>query len=120
MKHYLQSVDEVFSNVASSETGLTESEAAARLEKNGKKVIFCGDGVLAYGEYIDSKNNPLWCVAPQHLSMQKASSLCYAAYKRAQKGDFDNLYTLAPLYLRRSQAERELDAKRQVEAASNS
>lgn len=92
----------------------------SELEKSGKKVIFCGDGVLAYGEYIESKNNPLWCVAPQHLSMQKASSLCYAAYKRAQKGDFDNLYTLAPLYLRRSQAERELDAKRQVEAASNS
>lgn len=86
-------------------------ELLCELEKMGKKVIFCGDGILTYGEYIESKNNFLWTLAPSHLSMQKASSLCYCACNRAQVDDFDNLYTLAPLYLRRSQAERELDSK---------
>lgn len=77
----------------------------------GKNVIFCGDGVLSYESKINSSQNALWTVAPQSLSMQKASSLCYLAYKRAKNNDFDNLYTLLPLYLRRSQAEREQNKK---------
>ena len=39
MKHYLHPVDEVFTHVASSENGLTEAEAQARLEKNGKNKL---------------------------------------------------------------------------------
>lgn len=81
------------------------------LESLGKNVIFCGDGVLNYENKINARQNTAWNIAPQNLSMQKASSLCQVAYARAQKGDFDNLYTLLPLYLRRSQAEREHDKK---------
>ena len=39
MKHYLHSTEEVFTHVASSENGLTEGEAQARLEKNGKNKL---------------------------------------------------------------------------------
>ena len=39
MKHYLLSTEEVFTHVASSENGLTEGEAQARLEKNGKNKL---------------------------------------------------------------------------------
>ncbi len=39
MKHYLESAEAVFSEVKSSEAGLTSAEAAARLEKNGKNKL---------------------------------------------------------------------------------
>ncbi len=39
MKHYLESAEAVFSEVKSSEGGLTSAEAAARLEKNGKNKL---------------------------------------------------------------------------------
>ena len=39
MKHYLHTPEEVFSEVQSSEQGLTSAEAAARLEKNGKNKL---------------------------------------------------------------------------------
>lgn len=88
---------------------VSTDELFSELEKMNKPVIFCGDGVLVYSDSIKSANHPDWYTAPQSLSMQKASSLCQAAYERATCDDFDNLYTLLPLYLRRSQAERERD-----------
>ena len=36
MKYYLETIDAVFSEVKSSEAGLTSAEAARRLEQNGK------------------------------------------------------------------------------------
>lgn len=90
---------------------ISMDELLSELDVMDKDVVFCGDGVLNYSEKITSKSNCKWSIAPQNLSMQKASSLCLAAYERAIAGDFDNLYTLLPLYLRRSQAEREQERR---------
>ncbi len=78
-------------------------------ELKDKKVIFAGDGVVAHKEKLIT--NPLWEIAPQHLLMPKASTVAYCAYKRAVLSDFDDCYTLNPVYLRKSQAERELEEK---------
>ena len=78
-----------------------------------EKVCFCGDGVLTYGDKLSQNKNHT--VATQNMSMQKASSLCMAAYKRALNNDFDDVYSLLPVYLRKSQAERELELKKQQE-----
>lgn len=77
----------------------------------GKRVVFVGDGIMAYQDKICSFKDEKWKIAPLHLQMQKASSICYAAFERAIRGDFDNLYSLVPLYLRKSQAERELEER---------
>lgn len=77
---------------------------------NGQKVCFCGDGVLTYGDKLAQCTD--FTVATQNISMQKASSLCIAAYKRAINNDFDDVYSLLPVYLRKSQAERELELKK--------
>ncbi len=78
-------------------------------ELKGQKVMFLGDGMLKYSERILGASADTFCGAPTHLNMQNAASLCACAYKRAVKGDFDNLYSLEPLYLRKSQAEQELE-----------
>ncbi len=75
----------------------------------GKKTIFCGDGAVAYKDILSNYEN--FIIAPQNIAMQKASSVCMCAYNRAQNGDYDNLYSLSPVYLRLSQAERELKEK---------
>lgn len=80
-------------------------------ELSGKKVIFAGDGVLVQKERIISKENEKWTIAPQNLLLPKASSVAYSAYQRAQKGDYDDCFTLNPVYLRKSQAERELEER---------
>ncbi len=78
-------------------------------ELNGQKVVFLGDGMLKYSNRILGASPDTFFAAPLHLNMQNAASLCACAYKRAEKGDFDNLYSLEPLYLRKSQAEQELE-----------
>lgn len=86
-------------------------------ELSGQKVMFLGDGMLKYSERILGASADTFCAAPAHLNMQNAASLCACAYKRAAKGDFDNLYSLEPLYLRKSQAEQELEKSKTVDNA---
>ena len=78
-------------------------------ELKDQKVIFAGDGVLIHKEKISKNEN--WCIAPQHLILPKASSLAYAALKKAKNNLFDDLYKLDPIYLRKSQAEREREER---------
>ena len=80
-------------------------------ELGERRVLFCGDGAVAYKNIIEDKNTGSWQIAPASVCMQKASSLCQAAYERALAEDYDNVYSLVPLYLRQSQAERELAQK---------
>ena len=80
-------------------------------ELSGKEVVFAGDGAIIHSEKIKSMGEIGWSIAPQHLILPKASSVAYSALKRAQKGDFDDVYTLNPVYLRKSQAEREREER---------
>lgn len=81
-------------------------------ELTDENIIFCGDGVLVHRDRIISANkNNRWQIAPQHLMLPKASSVAYKAMLRAKDNDFDDTYTLNPVYLRKSQAERELEEK---------
>ena len=91
---------------------LSLAPVAKRLsELLGKEVVFAGDGAIIHSEKIKSSGESGWSIAPQHLILPKASSVAYAALKRAQKGDFDDVYTLNPVYLRKSQAEREREER---------
>jgi len=78
-------------------------------ELKDKKVIFAGDGAIIHKEKL--LDNPNWTVSPMHLIMPSASSVAYCAYLKAQNSEFDDFYTLNPVYLRKCQAERELEEK---------
>jgi tRNA threonylcarbamoyl adenosine modification protein YeaZ len=78
-------------------------------EKNNK-VCFIGDAIYKFKEkLIDSIQNVSF--APTHLNVVKASSLGEIGLNLLNLGVCDDLYTFAPLYLRKSQAEREYDKK---------
>ncbi len=59
MKHYLHSADEVFGAVSSSPAGLTEAEAAKRLEANGKNKLEEGKKKSAVQRFIDQLKDPM-------------------------------------------------------------
>ncbi len=59
MKHYLHSADEVFSEVNSTEAGLTSAEAQARLEKNGKNKLAEAKKDSTFKKFIDQMRDPM-------------------------------------------------------------
>jgi tRNA threonylcarbamoyl adenosine modification protein YeaZ len=80
------------------------------LNKQGHPVCFIGDGVYKFrGELAETMSNIHF--APTHLNLVRASSLGELGMKFLRSGLQEDLYTFAPFYLRKSQAEREYDEK---------
>lgn len=73
--------------------------------------IFVGDGAIRHREYIKKKLGDKAIFAPQTAIMQRASSIAALALEKAERGEVSNYADLRPVYLRKSQAERELEEK---------
>lgn len=71
-------------------------------ELNGKKVVFLGDGVPVFKELLKE-----FLIAPPHLSQIRGGSVAMLG-KDKQTVSYDELL---PMYLRKSQAEREYEEK---------
>lgn len=82
-----------------------------QLKKYNKKVIFLGDGVQVYKKTIE-KSGVNFCFAPAHVNMQRASAVGSLGIKLAKQGIVLPGKDFVPFYLRKSQAERELEKKR--------
>lgn len=72
--------------------------------------LFAGDGALKHRADIEAAGG---YVAPEYLSEVRASSVAAAAQKRYCSGEKAEYELIKPLYLRKSQAERELEKKKQ-------
>lgn len=82
----------------------------SKLKQYNCKVTFIGDGIYKYKKVI-KENLSLSNFAPTHLNVVKSSSLGELGYNLLKEGSSENIYTLAPLYLRKPQAEREYEEK---------
>jgi len=73
-------------------------------------VCFVGDGVLLFKDILKAniKNSSF---APMHLNVARASSMAELGVKKLEKNICDDIYSFAPFYLRKSQAEREYEKK---------
>ena len=80
-------------------------------QKLGKPVIFLGDGVPVYKDIIEELCNAEYSYAPAHLSRQRAGAVAIRAMKLYEEGKAEPASDHAPMYFRKSQAERELEAK---------
>ena len=88
-------------------------EACGRLEG---KVIFLGDGVPVYRDVIEVsmerfKDRLSWSCAPAHMNRQRAGAVGRLALEYLRQGRQETAAEHAPVYLRKSQAERELNAR---------
>ena len=88
---------------------LAIEECVKDVKKYGKRVIFLGDGVPVHKEYIISELGDTACFASPSCNAQRASSLASLALQRATQAKSGA--ELLPFYLRKPQAERELEEK---------
>ena len=86
---------------------LSLEELLSELEEMGEQVVFLGDGVGVHQDTIKEKLKEKAMFAPSNACMQRASGVCLAAEKK----ETIHYSKLAPVYLRKSQAERELEER---------
>lgn len=89
---------------------LSLEELVSKLKEFNEPVYFVGDGTKKYGDLL--KNSLDNCFfAPNNLNYTRASSLGELGIKLLSQGIHDDINLSNPLYLRKSQAEREYDEK---------
>ncbi len=98
-------------HVISEQKAVPLTELLGELESIGRKVIFIGDGIPVYRDIIDEKLSIEHCFAPQHMAGQRAGAVGALAFEYIKRGRTINADEHVPVYLRVSQAERELNAK---------
>lgn len=81
------------------------------LKAEERQVIFLGDGVEVFKDKITEVLGENGKFAPSFLMMQRASTLAHLATKAYEKGEVSDPDTFVPMYLRKSQAERELEER---------
>ena len=72
-------------------------------------VIYTGDGAVKNAEYIKERGG---AVAPASHSEVRAAAAAALAETKAERGETSGYGGIRPLYLRRSQAEREYDLRK--------
>ncbi len=91
---------------------LDVKEIVDRIKKHNKKVIFLGDGFLVNKKEIEElMGNTFWTSAKSQNRMQRASSVAVLGFQYFKENRLDNHLEHEPVYLRKSQAEREYDEK---------
>ncbi len=74
-------------------------------------VLFIGDGVEVHRNYIKEQLGDRAYFPPSALCETKASSVAMLAEEKFKSGNYDTYLSLKPLYLKKSQAEREYEEK---------
>ena len=90
-------------------SALDLSELVELIKTKNEKVIFIGDGVDKYKDYL-IENCPNCYFPPNHLNVVRASSLGEIGSILLENGDFDDSNS-APFYLKKPQAEREYEQR---------
>ena len=94
-------------------SALSLDELVEILQEKDESVIFTGDGVYKYKEYLLEKL-PNAKFAPNHLSVVKASALGELGMELLRQGQCDDINS-SPLYLKKPQAERELEQRMKMQ-----
>ena len=85
-------------------------ELAAELDARGTEVLVCGDGVLRFPDAFVPLGRRVTVAGPAHAS-PSLSALADLAIARFEREDFCPPGEVAPMYLRRSDAEIEWERK---------
>ncbi len=80
-----------------------------------RRVIFVGDGIPVYGALIKERLNAGCEFAPAGFNRQRASSVAAIGLQLYESGHFQNADDHKPIYLRKSQAEREREEQMKKE-----
>lgn len=84
---------------------------AEKLNAMGREVIFLGDGCPVYASVLAECMQVPYAFAPAHLNHQRASAVASLGAEYFKQGKQEPADDLIPIYLRKSQAEREREEK---------
>jgi len=87
-------------------------ELLTALAGQNEPVIFLGDAVAKYRDIITDRLGTQAVWAPPSLMLPRAASVAALGRLRLLRGESDDCFAVQPFYLRRSQAEVLLEAKR--------
>ena len=79
----------------------------AKINELDRPVVFLGDGVNVFRDYIEEHCTVPYRFAPAHLNKQRAAAVAALGLKYAALGKTESPAEHKPDYLRLSQAERE-------------
>lgn len=86
-------------------------ELIEKINSIGRKVVFTGDGIPPYSDYITQNIKVPYEFAPVHLNRQRAGAVAALAFAYAKENKYEQAAEHRPEYLRLSQAERERKEK---------
>ena len=86
-------------------------ELINHINSKGMEIVFLGDGVKVYKDKLVDKLTVYHEFAAPHMSMQNAASVGTLAVEYYNAGKYVSAEEHQPDYLRKSQAERELEEK---------
>ncbi len=86
-------------------------EIVTEINQRNRPVVFLGDGVAVFREYIAEHCMVPYCFAPAHMNKQRAATVAALGLVYARDGRLESAADHRPDYLRLSQAERELAEK---------
>ena len=87
------------------------AELSERLNKMGEPVIFTGDGCPVFEDRLKELMQVPYLFAPAHANRQRAAAVAALGAEYFAEGRYENADDMKPIYLRKSQAEREREAK---------
>ncbi|MDO5541602.1 MAG: tRNA (adenosine(37)-N6)-threonylcarbamoyltransferase complex dimerization subunit type 1 TsaB [Eubacteriales bacterium] len=87
-------------------------EIAQKLNDLGRKVVFLGDGVPVYKQFLKEAMDVPFDFAPAHMNRQRAGAVASLGHFYALAGNIQSAKEHQPDYLRLSQAERERAEKK--------
>ena len=87
------------------------SEITEEINAMGRKVIFLGDGVPVFDNYLKEHVKVDFSYAPAHCNKQRAACVAVLGAKLLQEGRQQQAADFKPEYLRLSQAEQEQQGK---------
>lgn len=90
-------------------------ELCNKLKVMGEHVVFLGDGVPVFREYIEENLEISFSFAPPHLSRQRAAAVAALGIKYFREGKIQSAGEHRPEYLRMSQAERERNSVKKTD-----
>jgi len=76
-----------------------------RLSPLKEKIIFLGDGIKKYRDIIKEKIGKDALFIDSQLNLPVATSIAFLGLNKLKKGEKDDISTITPFYLRKSQAE---------------
>ncbi|MCD8224694.1 MAG: tRNA (adenosine(37)-N6)-threonylcarbamoyltransferase complex dimerization subunit type 1 TsaB [Clostridiales bacterium] len=94
------------------------TELAEELNERGQRVIFLGDGIPVYREILEAGLTVPYSFAPAQMNRERAASVAALGAVYFKNGQTETAQDHRPDYLRKAQAERELEeARRQGKTA---